>query len=230
MRFIIVVVISVKAEPGRDEADLADFLLRSNTAKTYNRQRGDPPLSEEEIRQVALRLTNVSAHSSPAHFLVSLTTPKPAVKIKEHTQWTWDVVTDRLRVVGLDPYPVDLVEPTRSFTFKREYLHKLYGGNMQATQPEPNQGKAAIHGIKHFLCLLLPYNPHAPVVPGNPGLTMSSHSTMGRSWDDVQRVVVRVRDSAPALWQYMGQYRMYPSESLTPAEYMSQPLMVRVQQ
>lgn len=100
---------------------------------------------------------------------------------------------------------------------------------MQATYPEPNSAKAAIHGIKHFLCLVLQYNPHAPVCPGNPGMSMSSESTIGRSWDGVQRVVVRVRDSTPALWQYMGQYRVYSSESLTTTEYMSQPLVVRAQ-
>ena len=100
---------------------------------------------------------------------------------------------------------------------------------MQVTFPEPNSTKAAIHGIKHFMCLVLQYNPHAPVVPGNPGLFVSSVPTVGRTWDEVERVVVRGRDSTPALWQYMGQYRMYPSESLTTAEYMSQPLVVGAQ-
>lgn len=151
---------------------------------------------------------------------------KPAAQVKKDTQWTWEVVTDRLRVVGLNRFPINLDDTTLNFMFKREYLHRLYGGNQQATFSDINAVKAAVHGIKRFACLVLEYNPHAPVVPGNPGLFFSNSVAIGR-WDEVERVIVRIRNTTPALWQYMGEYRMYPSESLTPEEYKSQPLMVR---
>ena len=148
------------------------------------------------------------------------------MQLKKDTQWTWEVVTDRLRAVGLDPYPINLDQSMMNFTFKREYLHRLYGGNPQETFPVPKPMKVAITGVRSFMCLVLKYNLHAPVVPGNPGLFCGSEATTGWSWDTVERVIVRVRNTTPALWQYMGEYRLYPSESLTPAEYISQPLMV----
>ncbi|KAI0734961.1 hypothetical protein C8Q72DRAFT_805779 [Fomitopsis betulina] len=77
------------------------------------------------------------------------------------------------------------------------------------------------------MCLVLEYNPHAPVIPGNPGLFFSSGYAFGDTSADTERTIVRVRSTTPALWQYMGEYRMHPSESLTIAEYMAQPLVVR---
>lgn len=51
------------------------------------------------------------------------------VVIKKDVRFDYKVVTDRLRAAGLDTvYPVDLDEKTLNFTFKREYLHDLYGG------------------------------------------------------------------------------------------------------
>ena len=93
-----------------------------------------------------------------------------------------------------------------NFTFKREYLHRLYDGNPQETFPVLKPMKAAITGVRSFMCLVLEYNPHAPVVPGNPGLFFGSEAATGWSWDTVERVIMRVRSTTPALWQYMGEY------------------------
>ncbi|KZT74557.1 hypothetical protein DAEQUDRAFT_807663 [Daedalea quercina L-15889] len=113
--------------------------------------------------------------------------------------------------------------------FNRHYLHNLYGGSFVDTFPRPKPEKLHFHGLDDFLCLVLDYNPHAPVVPGNPGLFNKSMraSDIGLDSKPSSRVIVRVRSGPPALWQYMGQYRMYASESLTPEEYKSQSLGVR---
>ncbi|KAH9913061.1 uncharacterized protein B0H18DRAFT_825355, partial [Fomitopsis serialis] len=152
----------------------------------------------------------------------------PIAKIKKDSQFTWKTVADRMKVVGLDPYRIDLDEPTLRFMFNRYYLHNLYGGSFVDTFPHPAPQKAQVHLLSDFMCLVLELNPHAPVNPGDPGLFFGTRRADGEGDFErsIFRVFVRVQDK-PALWGYMGQYRMYVSESLTSDEFALQPLAVR---
>ncbi|KAH9912707.1 uncharacterized protein B0H18DRAFT_1126883 [Fomitopsis serialis] len=152
----------------------------------------------------------------------------PIAKIKKDSQFTWRVVADRISVVGLERYPTGLDEETLKFIFNRHYLHHLYGGSFVDTFPRPEQLKVQFHGLADFMCLRLDYNPHAPVNPGDPGLlfTYRSADRLRNCAGGVNRVFVRIQAS-PALWQYMGQYRLYQSEPLTKGEFASQSSMVR---
>ena len=154
---------------------------------------------------------------------------QPTVKVKKESQFSWDIVADRMKLVGLARYPIALDKATRDFAFNRHYLHKLYGGSFVDTSPHPEPARVRVHGLDDFMCLRLDYNPHAPVNPGDPGLLFTYRSTdkFAKYAARVNRLFVRTQAS-PALWQYMGQYRMYASEPLTSDEFAGQPLLVRL--
>lgn len=107
-------------------------------------------------------------------------------------------------------------------------MHKLYGGSFVDTFPHPEPARMRIHGLDDFMCLRLDYNPHAPMNPGDPGLLFTYRSTnkFAKYAARVNWLFVRTQAS-PALWHYMGQYRMYASELLTQGEFASQPPLVR---
>ncbi|KZT74567.1 hypothetical protein DAEQUDRAFT_720749 [Daedalea quercina L-15889] len=167
-------------------------------------------LSEEDLKGAVSQLKN------------------PAIKMKKDSLFTWKVVTDRLQLVGLARHPIAVNDATRDFTFNRHYLHNLYGGSFVDTFLHPESLKVQFTGVDDFMCLRLDYNPHAPVNPGDPGLlfTYRSADRFAKYAARVNRVFVRTKAS-PALWQYMGQYRLYTSESLTKDEFASQPPVVR---
>lgn len=132
-----------------------------------------------------------------------------------------------MSLVGLARYPIKLDSAIRDFTFNRHYLHKLYGGSFVDTFPHPEPARVRVHGLDDFMCLRLDYNPHAPVNSGDPGLLFTYRSTdnFAKYAARVNRLFVRTQAS-PALWQYMGQYRMYTSEPLTKDEFARQPPLV----
>ncbi|TFY56077.1 hypothetical protein EVJ58_g7860 [Rhodofomes roseus] len=167
-------------------------------------------LSDKEVQEAASQLTN------------------SAVKIKKDSQFSWRIVTDRIRAVGLERHPIQLNDTTLSFMFNRHYLHDLYGGSFVDTFPRPERRKVHFHKLDDFMCLRLDYNPHAPVNPGDPGLlfTYRSADRLRKYATGLNRLFVRTQAS-PALWQYMGQYRLYQSECLTKDEFISQSPVVR---
>jgi len=194
---------SEKTEPTEDPGHWESVhSARSGTSRA--------PISDEQLQEAASQWKN------------------PIAKIKKDSQFTWRVVADRISVVGLERYPTGLDEETLRFIFNRHYLHHLYGGSFVDTFPRPIRLKVQFHGLDDFMCLRLDYNPHAPVNPGDPGLlfTYRSADRLGKCAAGLNRVFVRIQAS-PALWQYMGQYRLYQSEPLTKAEFSSQSSMVR---
>jgi len=63
-------------------------------------------------------------------------------------------------------------------------------------------------------------HPDGPSLPGAPGLWLDcSDSDMSRK---DMRLVVRVKDTSPTLWQYMGQYDVEPSDPLSLQEWIMQ--------
>ncbi|KAF9817669.1 hypothetical protein IEO21_03325 [Rhodonia placenta] len=152
----------------------------------------------------------------------------PHAKIKKDTQFDGAMVTDRLKAIGFERYPIDMEERLQRFLFNRHYIHNLYGGSFVDTFPSPSDEKVAIHGLNDFMFITLDLHPHAPLNPGDPGLFLNMVPADG-TWGNARQVVrvfVRLRDTPKALWQYSGNYRMYPSESLTREEFARQPPLV----
>lgn len=140
----------------------------------------------------------------------------PHAKIKKDTQFDGAMVTDRLKAIGFERYPIDMEERLQQFLFNRHYIHNLYGGSFVDTFPSPSDEKVAIHGLDDFMFITLDLHPHAPLNPGDPGLFLNMVPADG-TWGNARQVVrvfVRLRDTPKALWQYSENYRMYPSESL----------------
>jgi hypothetical protein len=103
----------------------------------------------------------------------------------------------------------------------REFMASEYGGSMQATRPEVSMKHQERHGLNDFMYLHPAYQPVATQVPGACGLFFTTRTSMGREWDGavLQRVFTRIESN---VWQYMGQYRLTSSPSLTRREWLDQ--------
>lgn len=113
-------------------------------------------------------------------------------------------------------------QDVRDVAVSREFLSSLYGGNPQETFPKVGKDFLARHGLNDFMYPSLDYNPAAPQIPGAPGLFVAT-SGHGWEWPEVQRVITRI---APNHWQYVGQYKLSPTESLTTREWREQSELV----
>ncbi|PBK65556.1 hypothetical protein ARMSODRAFT_891541 [Armillaria solidipes] len=119
-------------------------------------------------------------------------------------------------------YPVNLDPEIRDFTVDRRFMSQFWGGNNQETFPKIAQKFLDVHHMDDFMYLNLNMNPHAPQMPGAPGLFFSSRSNVGNAeWyrSETQRVFSRI-DSWK--WQYMGQYKMERAAPLTVEEWNRQ--------
>lgn len=168
----------------------------------------EEPLTAEEIQAILNKYKN------------------PHAQIKKNLQFDGAVVIDRLKAVGLDPFPIDLDERTLHSGFNRYYIHDLYGGNPSETFPRPAKEKFKFTGINDLMCLSLDWNPHAPLNPGDPGLYFIECAASG-AWPEIQRVFVKTCTKPKALWKHMGYYRMTPSESLSCEEFSRQPNIIK---
>ncbi|KAK0448108.1 hypothetical protein EV421DRAFT_1706184 [Armillaria borealis] len=116
-------------------------------------------------------------------------------------------------------YPVNLDPEIRDFAVDRRFMSQFWGGNTQETFPNIAQKFLDVHHTNDFMYLNLNMNPHAPQMPGAPGLFFSSRSNVGSAeWyrSGTQRVFSRI-DSKK--WQYMGQYEMERAAPLTVEEW-----------
>jgi len=134
-----------------------------------------------------------------------------------------NTVWDRLKSVGREPFPIPLDRSISEVMVTREFLSHHYGGNPQETLPSISAKRVAIHGINDFMFPNLDFNPHAPEVPGAPGLFFEAQGCPADDWPKVQRVITRI-DSGR--WLYIGQYQMTPNPSLTKEEWVEQSILV----
>ncbi|KAL6304138.1 hypothetical protein BKA93DRAFT_733802 [Sparassis latifolia] len=136
-------------------------------------------------------------------------------------------VLSRLDLVGREPYPVTLDAALRDITVSRDHISRLFGGNNQDTFPHISQKNVERHGYNHFMCLNLLYNPHAPQLPGYPGLYFETSPAI-EPWTSeharVQMVFVRLQSK---MWFYVGNYKMTAAPSLTEAQWLEQDGSVR---
>ena len=137
-------------------------------------------------------------------------------KIKKDSQFGFDTVHDRLRKAGADSwYQIDLPQELQYFTFQRMHLVYLYGGSFVSTMPDISDERFNRHGIDNFMFLTLEFNPHAPVIPGAPGLAFTDGEP-GR----VYRIFTPWKGDHT--WGYMGDYECISTPPLTVEEFKIQ--------
>ncbi|RDB20275.1 hypothetical protein Hypma_012567 [Hypsizygus marmoreus] len=141
----------------------------------------------------------------------------PAVKKKEGLTLSEDTVRARIRVIGFDLYPIPLDKAILDFTVKKPFMCHQYGGNLRNTFPKSRAELLAVHGLDDFMYPNLLYNPHAPQVPGAPGLYYSFRP-LSEHWAKPQRVLSGI---AKGIWQYQGQYELAPAKPFTKEEWAS---------
>jgi hypothetical protein len=133
---------------------------------------------------------------------------------------TLDTVYSRMEAIGFDPYPIDVDDDVRWGTVSRLFLSQKYGGNPQETFPAIRKALLDQHGLNDWMFPSKLYNPHAPEVPGAPGLFFECYDGRGESrWPGTHRVIVRLEQSQ---WLYVGHYELSDAEPLTRMEWLSQ--------
>lgn len=164
-------------------------------------------------------------------------------------------VYTRLSKIGLDIFPIPIEDKIKEFSIGRLFLSKHFGGSSVDAFPRIKQKRLKEHGFDKFMYLPLVSNvqtvhnghpriltsisypwifdaacktlhPHAPSLPGAPGLWMNCNDNQW--YDEGMRVVVRVVTKPLALWQYMGQYDVQPSDPLSLEEWIMQSEQVRL--
>ena len=124
-----------------------------------------------------------------------------------------EFLLDALTWEGINyKYPIPLSKELAEFKFKRAYISHLYGGNTQATFPEPSVEKVEWHGLNDWIFLSLDFNPHAPTRPEHSGLFFSEEGRATETQHTIERTFVLVESGN---WVYMGQYKMEPGISLS---------------
>lgn len=152
------------------------------------------------------------------------------MKKKQNVSLSPDTVRERLKNIGYELYPIELDKSIQDVTVTREFMSKVYGGNSQETLPKISEKKLAVHGLNDFMYLNLDFNPHAPQVPGAPGLYFDIDSDpyvlpAEDDWPKIMRLFSRIQ---PKIWIYCGHYKMNRVHSLTKEEWASQSPKVRL--
>ncbi|KIY65788.1 hypothetical protein CYLTODRAFT_378887 [Cylindrobasidium torrendii FP15055 ss-10] len=152
--------------------------------------------------------------------------PKVKVKKDGFAGLNADTVLARLDAIGREFYP-DVPPCSNDFDiykqFSREYFASQFGGSIQATVSQPGEGFLERHPgvpLRSFMALHLDWNPHAPQLPGAPGLFFGG-CTSGEKFT----TMVRLNSGN---WMYVGEYEMQPSAHLTLDEWRAQEHAVKI--
>ena len=134
----------------------------------------------------------------------------------------------RLKPIGLELYPIALDAALLGETFTRPFISSLFGGGVQNTFSTTGDSFLKAHpGVKkrRFMNLKLDWNPHAPQVPGAPGLFFGGGSA---DWTQgaIETVLICLE---PGHWLYVGEYQMGRTNSLSVEEWKSQSTAVSSQ-
>jgi hypothetical protein len=126
---------------------------------------------------------------------------------------------NRLKPIGLDPFEVNLPRAELNQMVSRLFMSTTYGGSMQQAFPKIGAEKLIKHGMAHFMYLSPEYHPYAPQIPGGGGLWFDPDPEWCEDpLDQIQRVFTK--DGVDPMWQYMGQYEIKATASLTRAEWL----------
>ncbi|KAF5371998.1 hypothetical protein D9615_008133 [Tricholomella constricta] len=147
----------------------------------------------------------------------------PKVKKIQGTALNADTVRARLSSIGFDLVPIPLERAITDATFSRRFLSDHYGGNLRSTFPTISSKYFETHGLDDFMYMNLKHSPHAPQVPGAPGLwyTVGQYPYLIRADPRPKRMRVFAM-LVSGIWQYQGQYALTPADSLTRQEWAAQ--------
>lgn len=119
-----------------------------------------------------------------------------------------------LRKAGLDP-------EIGRLAVHRRLLSQNFGGGLQETFTQPAPHFVAAHGItSKWVYPKLTVNPHAPTIPGHPGLFFSLNEM-------VQQRYYTVSGLGTNQWLFLGIYSLFESGPLSVAEWGNIPYPVR---
>jgi hypothetical protein len=149
---------------------------------------------------------------------------QPKLKKLQNIGLSADTVRERMKSIGYDLYDISLDKSTQDMTVTREYMSNQYGRSAHSTFPKISKKNLALHGLDNFMYLNLDFNPHAPQVPGAPGLffDVNSDSDTPPSGDErpsTMRLFSRIQRK---VWLYCGQYLLKRVASLTKEEWAEQ--------
>ncbi|KAG8927427.1 hypothetical protein FRC02_008221 [Tulasnella sp. 418] len=172
-------------------------------------------VKEEELEELMV--------ASEQQAYVGISGPKlekwPDVKVKvkkEAAELSEESVQRRLDAAGarrLDISAVDAQLLHRSF--RRAKLTKILGGNPMTIFSRANELFCRIHQTPLIFYPELGWNPHAPRIPGAPGVLLIG---IGKEIERESGPLF-VKLGTEALWTYMGHYEYMPSEPLTKEEF-----------
>ncbi|THU82992.1 hypothetical protein K435DRAFT_690410 [Dendrothele bispora CBS 962.96] len=133
------------------------------------------------------------------------------------------ILYERLKNVQLDLFPIDLDVTTLNTTITRDFMSNRYGGSSVSCFPTISEEKFRQHGYNDFMYLSMKYHPHAPQVPGAPGLFFQPGTASQRNTDDselnenkIYRVFTRL---SSGIWLKVGLYEFGTSEPLSVEEW-----------
>ncbi|SJL01152.1 uncharacterized protein ARMOST_04470 [Armillaria ostoyae] len=121
----------------------------------------------------------------------------PKVKKNRNAEFSLDTIQDRLK--GFKLFEVPLDHDVRDVAVTRLFMSNKYGGSPQDTFPRVAQSFLREHHMDDFMYLNLAMNPHAPQVPGAPGLFFDADEPVDE-FSKTRRVFSRIRSTQ---WEYM---------------------------
>lgn len=100
--------------------------------------------------------------------------------------------------------------------FSRYFFSQRFGGSAVDTFPKIGSAKLAEHQLNDWAFPSVEFNPHAPQIPGAPGLFYQESDHERQELIRRKRVIVRLDVSK---WLYVGTYDFIPAARLTAEEY-----------
>ncbi|THU89178.1 hypothetical protein K435DRAFT_865582 [Dendrothele bispora CBS 962.96] len=163
---------------------------------------------ERRMRDVGRRLDTFKNSNS------KLTKKEEEMRLSDH------VLHTRLKDIQLDLFPIDLDITTLNTTITRDFMSDRYGGSNIACFPKISKEKIRRHGYNDFMYLNMRFHPHAPQVPGAPGLYFRPGKARpsDTEWTEnrVYRLFTRL---SSGIWLKMGLYVIGFSEPLSIEEW-----------
>ncbi|THU94632.1 hypothetical protein K435DRAFT_966781 [Dendrothele bispora CBS 962.96] len=144
----------------------------------------------------------------------------PNVKLKKNGTdlcLSPEVLYSRLK--DIDFYPNFRDPSILCSTVSRRFMSHRYGGSKATCFPNIRQKRVKEHGYNDFMFLNPNLNPHAPQIPGAPGLYLEVRPSKAdynvNNFPNLKRVYVRLRVGA---WLKVGIYKLTRSEPLSKEE------------
>ncbi|TFK59391.1 hypothetical protein BDN72DRAFT_615585 [Pluteus cervinus] len=106
-----------------------------------------------------------------------LKNPKFILRFKRKSEFSRETIYQRLKPLGLDPFPIPLPKHDQDRTFSRPFISSIYGGSQKAERQIDGDSFFEKTGISNFLYINLWRYYHVPEVPGTPGLYMTVMDT-----------------------------------------------------